>query len=64
MEETKKISCIYMVATYISVVSALQISFDEIPSEVPDTIRIVIATCCFNRYSHGQYGSGPECEER
>lgn len=52
-----------MVATCISVVSALQI-FDEIPSEVPDTIRIVIATCCFNRYSHGQYGSGPECEER
>lgn len=52
-----------MVATYISVVSALQISFDKIHSEVPDTIRIVIATCCFNRYSHGQYGRGPDCEE-
>lgn len=35
-----------MVATYLS---ALCMSFEEIPSEVPDTIGVVTGTSCFNR---------------
>lgn len=33
------------------------------PSEVSVTGRTVTGTCDFNRYSHGQYGNSPGCEE-